>query len=111
MTSLINRFKNFRHVPIKRPTTKRVESSSSVPTAGKLPGITTSPSQPILPPGEDSVSFERHTKVQAEFKKCTSNDNVVDDLMQRSFALRRKDILENGYDLDTLCEVPFSAGV
>jgi hypothetical protein len=59
--------------------------------------------QPVPPPGEDAVSFERHTKaLQAEFKKTNRNNALVSDLMERSFALRRADILENNYSLAAL---------
>ena len=62
---------------------------------GKAPGITNSVKEPVPPSGEDTVSYERHTKaLQAEFRKTNRNNAVVSDLMGRSFALRRAEILE-----------------
>lgn len=40
--------------------------------------------------------------LKAEFKKTRTNYDTVQDLMDRTFALRRKDILENTYDLNTI---------
>ena len=88
-------------MPVKRNTPQVLRNAS--PQAGKLPGITSSPAAPTVPPGEDSVSFERHNKIlRAEFKKSKPNGNVISDLMGRSFALRRKDVLANSFDLETL---------
>ena len=70
---------------------------------GKAPGIINSVKQPVPPPGEDRVSYERHTKaLQAEFKKTNRNNALVSDLMERSFAMRRMEILENNYSLTAL---------
>ena len=53
--------------------------------------------------GEDRVSLERHAKVLLEeSKKRHPNSQVVEDLMSRTFPMRRRDILENAYDLSTL---------
>ena len=58
---------------------------------------------PDLPPGEDEVSFERHNRVlQVEWKKSSRNALVVEELMTRTFALRRKRIIENPSDVQTL---------
>ena len=111
--SLVNCFKNFRRNRQKK--TKPVLSQSSIDinkptskvthTSGKLPGITAAPKQPTLPAGEDSVSFARHSRVlQAEYKKTTHNPQTVADLMKRTFALRREDILAHSYNLDELYE-------
>lgn len=40
--------------------------------------------------------------LQAEFKKKNRNTAVVNNLMDRSFAIRRSEILEKGYDLPSL---------
>ena len=70
---------------------------------GKAPGIINSVKEPVPPPGEDTVSYERHTKaLQAEFRKTNRNNALVSDLMGRSFALRRAEILEKNYSLSAL---------
>ena len=44
----------------------------------KSPGLTHSIVSPSVPAGEDTVSFERHTKLlQVEFKKRTRNNRVI----------------------------------
>ena len=69
----------------------------------KAPGIINSVKRPVPLPGEDEVSYERHTKaLQAEFKKTNHNNALISDLMQRSFALRRMEILEKNYGLTAL---------
>lgn len=96
MKSLVNRFKKFRRP--KKPRNPQPSFGKSVGT--KKPGMV---KRPMPPPSEDSVSFERHTKVlQAEFKKKNRNTAVVNDLMDISFAIRCSEILEKGYDLPSL---------
>ncbi len=59
------------------------------------------PSDPVLCPGEDSVSFGRHAQVlQTEFNKTRRNQQVVAELMDRTFPMRRKEILEKDTDLN-----------
>lgn len=62
--------------------------------------------------GEDEVSFARHTKVlQAENRKQRPNQQIVEELMSLTFAMRRADILRNTYDLSTLfAKYPFLNG-
>ena len=99
--SLINRFKEFRRP--KKPRSSTTEKKGVVSRTGKAPGIIKSVKQPILLPGEDGVSYERHTKaLQAEFKKTNRNNALVLDLMERSFAMRRMEILEKNYSLTAL---------
>ncbi len=99
--SLVNRFKNFRRNKGERGVKEK--HCSPRPEKRKLPGTSRPPSELIPPPGEDEVSFLRHSKaLQAEFKKKTRNYHVVEELMQRSFAHRRKDIMEHTDDLETL---------
>lgn len=83
MRSLVNRFKEFR-----RPRKPRAPSSSGQKERiGRRPGMTNKVTDPIPPPREDSVSFERHTKaLQMEFKKSNRNNALINDLMSRSFA-------------------------
>ena len=59
--------------------------------------------------GEDRVSLERHTKVLLdEIKKRRPNLQVVEDLMSKTFSMRRNDILENSYYFTSLfAKYPF----
>ena len=51
------------------------------------------------------MAFMRHNKALiAEFKKNKANVQVVDELMDSSFPMRRQDILDNPYDLVFLFE-------
>jgi len=70
---------------------KKSSTISATPSKnGKSPGIMKSPGDP-LPPHGDAVSCERHTKaLQVEHKKTKQNKHIVSELMDRSFALRRK---------------------
>ena len=102
-TSLRNRFKEFRRTPVVRG-----KSSTSNPKKSpkkKSPGITQTPSKPVVTPGEDSISFKRHVRVlQAEFKKPRHNTAVVTELMTRTFAFRRKFLLEGVHELKSIFE-------
>lgn len=104
--SLTNRFKEFRRQPVKR--TKPNITGKKSPKK-KSPGITQCPAEPRLLPGEDSVSCSRHNRVLlVEFNKTRRNKEVVSDLMDKTFALRRKEILDKCPDLDSLFkEYPF----
>ena len=75
----------------------------------KLPGVDSVMNLPTIPPGEDVTSFQRHNKVLLiESKKAHPNMLVVGDLMERTFAMRRRDILESSYDINTiLSKYPF----
>lgn len=96
----MNRFKEFRRTPVKRGNSSANPKKSP---RKKSPGNTQSPSQPWLASGEDSVSFERHNRVlRVEFSKTRRNQQVVADLMDRTFPFRRKAILEKVQDLDSL---------
>lgn len=100
--SLVNCFKNFRR---KRGHKCTIKPKQSATTSGKSPGIVRQLRQPAIVPGEDVTSFERHNKVlQAEFKKSNHNAQVVCELMDRTFAFRRQDILAHTYDLQSLFE-------
>ena len=95
--SLIDRFKEFRRP--KKPRTP-LSNRAKEKERGKKPGITNTIKEPIPLPGEDMISFERHTKaLQVEFKRANRNNAVINDLMNRSFALRRAEILEKPHDL------------
>ena len=60
---------------------------------------------PEVPVGKDEVSFSRHNRtILLELKKSKLNVNVLCDLITISFAMRRRDILNNSYDLDAIFE-------
>ena len=83
----MNRFKEFRRP--KKLRDRPCEKKTILSRVGKAPGITNSLKQPVPLPGEDSVSYERHTKaLQVEFKKTNRNCALIGDLMERSFAMR-----------------------
>ena len=103
MRSLINRFKEFhRDKKPRNPLVKKTPTISATPSKnGKSPGIMKSPGDP-LPPHGDAVSYEQHTKAfQVEHKKTKQNKHIVTELMDRSFALRRK-IMESNLYLDVI---------
>ena len=57
---------------------------------------------PDIPAGEDSTSFERHNRtLDFEHQKLKPNAAVVKELMQITFAMRRRDILsaEHAHDI------------
>ena len=57
----------------------------------------------IFPPGEDAVSFERHNRVlQNEWKKPSRNAMLVEQLMHKTFAMRRREIVENSCGVQML---------
>ena len=89
-----------------KPRSSTIEKKVVVSRTGKVPGIINSVKQPVPPPGEDGVSYECHTKaLQAEFKKMNHNNTLNSDLMERSFVMRRMEIL---YSLTTpLSRCPF----
>ena len=102
VTSLRNHFKEFRRTPVERG---KLKTNTKKSPKKKSPGITQSLAQPLPAPGEDSVSFERHCRLlQVEFTKARRNQHVVTDLMDRTFAMRRREILEEPHDLDGLFE-------
>ena len=79
MRSLINRFKEFNRNPKERRSKVGASPSNHV-TKQKSPGITCSVVKPTVPPGEDSISYERHVKaLQMEFKKSHRNNRIIGD--------------------------------
>ena len=58
---------------------------------------------PEIPPGEDEHSFSRHNNlIKAELKKANVNRAILNKLADLSFAIRRRDILQNGSSLDAI---------
>lgn len=64
---------------LKNLDARRKDKKSSTPVSKrKLPGLVTTVQTPVPPPGEDMVSFHRHTQaLQAEYKKSTHNQHVT----------------------------------
>jgi len=95
--SLINRFKEFRRD--KKPRNSSVKKTSTISAtpskSGKSPGIMKSPGDPLPPHGKDAVSYERHAKALQVEHKTKQNKHIVSELMDRSFALRQKEIMES----------------
>lgn len=101
MESLRDRFKEFRRQ--KKPRITTTKSTTKLFTSKKSPGITRPMFSPPVPVGEDKISFNRHTNaLKAEWKKRRPNTNVVNELMDQSFAMRWDDLHSNAYDVDTI---------
>ena len=57
-----------------------------------------------MPAGEDDSSFARHNKeIKSQLAK-KKNSLVLNDLIKLSYAMRRKDILENSYHVKVIFE-------
>ena len=60
---------------------------------------------PSVPAGEDEVSFQRHNCVlKAEFSKSRHNKQIVSELMNVTFPMRRADILLSPCDINKILE-------
>lgn len=104
IVGLQNRFKEFRRVKKPRNTIVR----QLIPSKPKSPCVGLKRETPEITPGEDGVSFERHNRVlKAEFAKTKPDVQLVGDLMNRTYAMRRKDILTQGHSWDPLSKYPF----
>ena len=59
--------------------------------------------------GEDEISFKRHNKVLIKEKsKSHPNSQVVSDLMEKTFSIRRDDIVTNSCNItQLLTKYPF----
>lgn len=102
---MIDRFKDMRRV--RKP--KNLEPKNSEKTEKilrkKVPGIHSALAMPDIPAGEDEVSFRRHNNVlRAEWTKSSRNMMVVNELMDVTYGLRRRTILEESMDVETLFE-------
>ena len=104
---MIDRFKQFRRKKKERLPSKSNESSEN---SSKLKRV---PASNIAPPkcsGEDEASFQSHNKViRAEMKKPRGgNTAIINDLIKRSYSMRRRDILSTPRDISTLLQLyPF----
>ena len=66
------------------------------------PGLDSIMKPPSIPAGEDTHSFKRHKVLLLESKKTHPSMRIVGDLMERTFAFRRNDILTNSYDISSI---------
>ncbi len=106
---MINRFKEFRRFPKDRPSSSEDRKRTSAGHVKKAPALDLVMKPPEIPPGEDETSFKRHNKLLSiEYKKSKPNMAVVTSLMERTYAYRRIDILENSTDInEILSKYPF----
>ena len=64
-----------------------------------------SPAAPLILSGEDKGSHSRHTKMlQLEEHKVSPDTKVVSDLMRRTYAFRRQEILEQPQPIQHLLQ-------
>lgn len=111
--NILDRFKELR-----RPRRVRSEqlphspstTPSRTPKRAKMKSEKVS-ARPIIPPGEDQISFSRHSSKLVEmFKKKPHlrNEDVIDGLMTLTYPLRRGQILDGKFKLVELLETyPF----
>ncbi len=79
----------------KPEDSKRGNANSSSPSHSKIqqPKKPAIPSEVISVTGEDKNSMHRHFSfLNSELKKVVPNKNICQDLMARTFPLRRQDI-------------------
>ena len=63
---------------------------------------------PPIPPGEDKTSFERHNRVlKFECSKSNPNMHTVQELMNITFSMQRRDILSQGHTFNPLTKYPY----
>ena len=97
----MNRFKDYRRkrVPFaesfSKPPPDEATPKLRQPPKDRSPGDTFQ--SPVVPDGEDELSFSRHNKaIKSEMgKKGRANKTILTDLINQSFAMRRRDILES----------------
>ena len=104
VVGLKNRFKERRRVKkLRKPV-------SDVPTVSVKPKSPCVLEADLLtiPAGEDDNSFERHNRaLKAEYSKSKPNGQMVKELMELTFAMRRKDIVSQGHSYDPVSKYPF----
>lgn len=99
MQSLIDRFKQFRRTKKDRlgstPKANAIVTKPNVRSPSAILQI------PTTPAGEDKLSFERHNKaILSEMKKARGgNATVINELVNRTYPMRRQEILLNSYDI------------
>ena len=108
-------FKEFNRVKKERKpitTDSEIVGNPSTEVVGNplsIPKLKRKATYPVVPDGEDQTSFERHNRqIKLELKKTRPNQVVLQDLISRSYAMRRIDILENGYSVTEIFKMyPF----
>ena len=103
--TLIDRFKDMRQ---DRKRTVKSDPSDKEATIKKMTRKAPGPyAIPDVPAGEDEISFERHNHVlQSEWAKSSRNAVVIEQLMECTFAMRRRDILDHSFT-DVSTRYPF----
>ena len=101
--TLTDRLKDMRR--LRKPKSSDSSTSRS-PELERQNKVTPRPHKPFtlpdVPEGEDALSFERHNRVlQSEWTKSSRNAVTIEQLMERTFAMRRRDILEASTDVQT----------
>jgi len=63
---------------------------------------------PSIPAGEDQTSFDRHNRVlQLQFSKSNRNGAIIKELMDITYPMRRREIIETGHLFDIKKKFPF----
>ena len=93
----------------KKAKSQRTSDSSDKPNEDKAvkhkksPGVHNPLALPDIPKGEDDVSFERHNRILCtEWSKTNRNAMLIKELMDRTFAMRRREIVDNPCDVQSL---------
>lgn len=106
MKGLQGRFKERRRN--KKPRKARMQDSSEQAHAKPKAPCAKEQDIPAIPAGEDNNSFERHNRtLKAEYSKANRNGRLVNELMDRTFPMRRQDILAQGHSYDPVTKYPF----
>ena len=81
--------------PRKQPS-ESASTSTSKPKPKEPHIFPASPAVPMIPEGEDRQSHDRHLRIlKAECGKLHQNSSSIQQLMERTFAFRRSDVLTN----------------
>ena len=77
---------------MKRGNPDKENKATPLQVKAKMPA---SPVAPVLPIGKDKASQDRHLKMlQGEMKKVNPNKKIVQELVKRTFASRRKTVMD-----------------
>ena len=110
VATLVDRFKDKRRE--RKPKSSKASTGCSAELESQRK-VVPRPHKPFalppIPDGEDTVSFERHNRVlQSEWTKSSRNAVTIEQLMERTFPMRRRDILEESADVQaTFNRYPF----
>ena len=74
---------------------------------GKCPSLDSMLVPNVQHPGEDKSSHDRHVKLmQLEERKVSPNTNILNDLMKRTFSLRRTEIVDKPQPIQQILSYP-----